>query len=577
MLNGITLKCIMLAFELYKRNKDSSVEIWPSAFPIKKIFADNDKFTIDETTLEQYGKKPNEKFAKLQEWLSMPLNMSATNLINLPYKVSGSNSRRPYLIIYGIYESTKTKDPKIKLSLESQDNVRFTAELDLKTQKQTINSVGKIITKLDKENYKIGPSLLIDEYVRARIIDKNETFSSTTFKKIVNAFFEFILSKEFEDFKTKPIRFGLVILPSKEKIKYVTKLETVNNTLQFIDAFNTRSNSYGTKPTQTAKFMSFDDPAFTINCTNKDEFYKNLYIGSESLKKINIVMDEVINIAGLGWFFSVIDYPELKFEKTGAGFYDQIYYNYQKLVSKGDMTNKHAQMKIMCFKTTQAKIEIFIDENVTMAQIKQILDRAGSKKPVPGVLEHLIQKDGKKTLWNNYLGAVRTFLLGNFMEREKLLSILTMMFRKQLFSLYLKSPVDAKTFFTKSGFCVNLLCKKNEDYANMNNSEKFAYGIGKIAGAYVKFKRDIKEESNSLSDILTYSKYDREKLRFVSQRVALGIHLSKADQLRKQSIVNFVSKTQPSEEIPEPEADHDLSYFFYKGVFEEIGGQKIDQ
>lgn len=567
----------MLAFELYRRNKNSSVEIWPSAFPIKKIFVDNDKFAIDETALEQYGKKLNKKFAKLQEWLSMPLNMSMTNLINLPYKVSGSNSRRPYLIIYGIYESTKTKDPKIKLSLESRDNVRFTAELDLKTQTQTINSVGKITTKLDKENYKIGSNLLIDEYVRARIIDKNETVSSTTFKKIVNAFFEFVLSKEFEDFKTKPIRFGLVILPSKEKIEYITKLETVNNAPQFIDAFNTRSNSYGTKPTQTAKFMSFDDPAFTINCTNKDEFYKNLYIGSKSLEKINIVMDEVIDIAGLRWFFSVIDYPELKFEKTGAGFYDQIYYNYQKLISKGGMTNKHAQMKIMCFKTTQAKIEIFIDENITMAHLKQILDRVGNKKLIPGVLEHLIQTDGKTTLWDNYLSAVRTFLLGNYMEREKLLPTLMAMFRKKLFSLYLKSPVDAKTFLTKAGFCVNLLCTKKEDYANMNNSEKFAYGIGKIAGAYVKFKRDIKEESNSLLDILTYSKYDREKLRFVSQRVALGIHLSKADQSRKQSIANFVSKTQPSEEIPESEANNDLSYFFYKGVFEEIGGQKNGQ
>ena len=105
----------------------------------------------------------------------------------------------------------------------------------------------------------------------------------------------------------------------------------------------------------------------------------------------------------------------------------------------------------------------------------------------------------------------------------------------------------------------------------MNKNEEYAYKIGLIAGKYVKFKRDAKEANNSTNDILTYSKYDREKLRFVYSRMSLGISLSKAaDVNRSDSITQIIKKDIPTDEIDDAKAHEDYSYFFYKGVFENL-------
>ena len=101
-------------------------------------------------------------------------------------------------------------------------------------------------------------------------------------------------------------------------------------------------------------------------------------------------------------------------------------------------------------------------------------------------------------------------------------------------------PIKKETddFFGKSQFCLNLLTK-NESGLAMNKNEEYAYKIGVIAGKYVKFKRGNKEANNSTNDILTYSKYDRERLRFVYQRVGIGVSLSKVNtDALSQSIKN---------------------------------------
>ena len=104
----------------------------------------------------------------------------------------------------------------------------------------------------------------------------------------------------------------------------------------------------------------------------------------------------------------------------------------------------------------------------------------------------------------------------------------------------------------------------------MNKNEEYAYKIGLIAGKYVKFKRKSGEANNSTNDILTYSKYDREKLRFVYSRVSLGVSLSKAADERSDSITQIIKKDIPTDEIDDAKAHEDYSYFFFKGVFENL-------
>jgi hypothetical protein len=101
----------------------------------------------------------------------------------------------------------------------------------------------------------------------------------------------------------------------------------------------------------------------------------------------------------------------------------------------------------------------------------------------------------------------------------------------------------------------------------MNPNEEFAYRVGQIARNYIDFKQKIGEESNSLRDILTYSKYDRDRLRFVIQRVSIGINLAKTNDHDITEITKKVSSLQPKEEILDNEAQRDFSYFFYKGYY----------
>jgi hypothetical protein len=104
----------------------------------------------------------------------------------------------------------------------------------------------------------------------------------------------------------------------------------------------------------------------------------------------------------------------------------------------------------------------------------------------------------------------------------------------------------------------------------MNINEDYAYKIGKIAGKYVKFKKDAKETNNSTNDILTYSKYDREKLRHVYSRICIGVNLSKTNATSQNEVSTFIKENTPAEEIEDSKTNEDYAYFFYKGVFENL-------
>lgn len=560
----------MLAYELYLKNKGNDKNPVKNIFPLKKIFVNKNEISVDEKTLDNYASEKNQKFSFIQEWLQMPLITTSLSKLNLPYRYAGANSAKPYIEIYGSFESSKKKDPLLRLTIDDKKN-KFVAEFDLLSEKEKMDANGEVLTKIGKENYKIADQSIFDAYVNAGIIGENKKLRAALFIKIAKKFFEFVKSNKFEDFKTKS-SFRLIVLPSNEKIEFKPESKQTSGDI-FIDSFGNSGNSFDNKPTVNAKFLSYDDRAFTINLTKGEEFYKNLNISSSSLEKINIPMDEVFSISGLNWFFTSMSYPDVKFIKTNMGIYDQIFRNYEMLKQKsGDIENQQSQMKTMCYEQTNAKIEILIDDNVTMNHLKLIFNRVKEIKAPPAALEIFIDSEKKTTLWVDYLFAVRAFILGNVIEKQIILSIFRKLLRKKLFEWIKRPNRDTLEFFSKADFCITLLCNISTG-STMDTNEQFALSIGKIAGAYIKFKRNSKEENNSLADILTYSKYDREKLRFVLQRVGLGINLSKAEQRFKDTVIEFI-KEQNLGEISDNVAQNDYSYFFYKGAFEVMGGLK---
>ena len=101
----------------------------------------------------------------------------------------------------------------------------------------------------------------------------------------------------------------------------------------------------------------------------------------------------------------------------------------------------------------------------------------------------------------------------------------------------------------------------------MDSNEEVAQSIGQIARTYVDFKEKNGESDNSLSDMLTYSKYDRDKLSFVYARICRGVQLSKISNEKKKDVTEKITSLTPDAEIDDEVSSKDYSYFFYKGYY----------
>ena len=111
---------MMLACELYLQNRDFKGGVAKVTRPIKKVFVSANEVVIDDKSREEYGSELNNNNGFIQDWLSMPLNTSDVELLNLPDKRTGTRSPSPYVKIYGSYEKNKNKE-KIRLSINGKN------------------------------------------------------------------------------------------------------------------------------------------------------------------------------------------------------------------------------------------------------------------------------------------------------------------------------------------------------------------------------------------------------------------------------------------------------------------------
>jgi hypothetical protein len=596
----------MLAYELYLNNKDSKSEAVKTLRLLKKVFVNKDKIEIDTKTLDEYGSEiidagqsrvPN----FLQQWLSMPLNTTDVDKLNLIDKRTGTRSASPYVKIYGKLTIDKNgKEISLNIEGKDPDNVKskgkisFSSNLDLSTFTVTPSrptTPNRIMLNIEKTKYHIGNDNLFKAYVDVEIITSEGFFENSLFNKVSTSFFEFVKRRslpqeKYPAFSKYP--FEIFVLPNNDTIKFNSRSIESRSTDHFIDSFGKECTLYDPKTTQNAKFLSFDDPAFTMNCKEGVEFYKNLGIGLESLDKINMPVKNVFRFKGLNWVFVNIINPHLSIRDVRKGFFAQLCESYQALLTESaNIYREQVQMKIVCYKQTQAKVEILIDENLTMDRVRRIIDRSGNDSGYPFSFEDILidksntARDGyrKTPILRDYLNAVQTLINDTYFDYERLLQICLRKIKSKIFEWidnanHKNKKIDeALKFFNQSEFCFKTLLEGGNNPKKMDShNEEYAYNIGRIAGRYVRFKKETEDNNNSLRDILTFSKYDRYTLRTVFKRLGLGINLSKAEEPELDKISLFIKNNDPKEEIAEDKQDYDYSYFFYKGVFQEISG-----
>ena len=557
----------MLAYELFLKNRDLN-QGFGKAVPVKKIFVSFKpvkKIEIDHKSLEEYGGKTSPKSEYLQKILAMPLMNQVE--VGLPVKTTGARSAKPFLQLYGYLK-------KSKCTISIKDNSEtHSFTFDFQTGEEQFKGKKSIQTRQDPSNYFFDNQLLFDAYKKAGILDSEGKLSPEKTQLICNKFLQFFKERITgeKDFQAKG-SFIIAVLPQDKPVIYSTVPDNSVNGKEFSDSFGQQVKTYGTKTTQNAKFMSFDDRAFTVNAEQGQAFYQNLGIGDSSIEKIGLPTNSKFNIGGLDWYFLNLNAPETEFEQTNKGIYEQLAKNYQILSSKASDTG---MLKVLCLKGNQAKLEVLIDENIPVKRLADILLLDGNKyESHPLAMEDvLIHKDGKTTLWNDYIFGVRTLLSGKEFSRFSLLQIISKKARKLTFEYKFKKKIaiEVKQFFSKADFCLKLLTK-NHGGNQMDVNEEIAYKIGQIAGRYINSKRKAKETTNSTEDVLAYSKYDRDKLRFIFQRICQGTSLSKSEIL-KNNMETFIKDKKPQSEISDSDSEKDYAYFFYKGVFNQLGGE----
>lgn len=553
----------MLAYELYLGSKDSDEAQVSKQFPLKKVFYNRGKIEIDSTTLQEYGCVPSGDSKPMQDSLQMPLSTTNRDDLNLPWHVTGSSSLRPYIEIYG---ACKGNAASLKIELGIKKPGQVTGVLDTNTGEITMQEEGTIVLRLDKKQYLQNSGTLFDEYVKSGIIDDAQSLDMEACKKIMRAFFEFAKGREIG---TKKTTFRVYVLPNRDKIVFKNK-DSKAPKEPFVDYFGNEARGYPSSTTQNAKFLSYDDRAFTIQCEQKEAFYRNLGIGDESFEKIAVRTSNTFAISGLEWTFMDLE-GGFEFKRTNKGILHQLHANYRDLKSRGSGLHG-VQMKIICHKKSsgRASHEIMLSENVTMDKMDALF-RHMDNVPASG-LEILIE-NGRNPVWDTYLYAVRSFLAGNKMDKDRLLNFFNRMLKRQT-PEWPKAEPKPEDFFTRADFCMRTLINARSAQDAVDRNEEFAVKIGQAAKAYVAFKQRNREQNNSSLDILTYSKYDREKLRFVLSRIGRGIQLSKASDDQKKSINDEIGSLQPREEIEDEVATKDYSYFFFKGYY--TGGKSGD-
>ncbi|MGI0102672.1 MAG: hypothetical protein ACREA7_08780, partial [Nitrosotalea sp.] len=562
--------------------------------PIKKIYWRNNKFVVDDNTLQYFGSEtlPNYKF--IQEWLRIPLPNAKK--LNLPKINFQPKSPKPYIEIQcGFKKQEKKSTPKFKLEYKLSSKTIFQADFDLteKTTKFKNPSNNDAELDMDQENYEIENTKISSMYYDTKILFKSPTskknfvFKFNKFQEIANTFFDYVQTKIFDENYQKSSNFNIYVLPSDGIIRYVQSKSGKSSGEEFFDCLGNKVSSYAKNSVGKAKFCTFNDLAYSLFGKKNEDFWKMLSIGKESVERITIDPSRIFkDKAQLSWIFVDLVEPENKFDdvlKT-QGIFHQIKKNYEKLKksSQGKIRN-FPNLKVLCMKIDNSSYHVYVDENIAMSRLEHTFSNIRDKDIPFWALEVLIEKVGTGTktkyLWKEYIQFVRHILLGTGYNYKSFINFASRKVHSSIFDWLEKirqkgyERLEPKHELDKLEFCRTLL-SENTTNTGMSPDEEFAHKVGRIAGRYIFSKKLIDGENNSLNDIVTYNVYDKIHLVSVYSKVSRGILLIKpepenANELEK--LKKFVSDNMPpAEGISEQNKSIDYAYFFYQGVFEQI-------
>lgn len=583
----------MLIHDIYQRNVEEGRILPPkSSRPFKIVYATG-KIEADDRPFEAFfgATASEETEGPLFKYLGMPLSTASTVP---PLAIVGANEKRPYVEFWGVIlieeeavtvtigdkiaAGNKIPNPLATVSLGA------TGETDRKHYCEE-----KTVQRRVLSGYGAGGKSLEDAYDESAMFGGNGDLVLTKgrVKEVCDALFDqmapklqkYVFESGEEDTgekrkrKSQSMSFKVFVLPTRDKIGWDIAGRPSD---EFVDVFgNVSTERAPNKATFNSKFLSTDDPSFTVKC-RKDisDVYDDLNLSKESYLRINLHNEDLFSLSGLFWYFGTNEdaknrkrqpredeSEEQPVRRSGIkkhGFYAQI----------RDMAEAEwGDHRIMCIKRDNAKVEILLDEYCPISAIRKRLleDGEGRLRYSPMALESLIlDKD-----WSLYMDAVRALIHGRKVARHRIVARLTAIMRKKMRGS--ASARDIAGIFSPGLFCLEAIARGGDGrLAGLEDDERFAYCVGQAA---MRFARLRSGKSPTRDALLKRPAYDRAVLRGVLSKVVSGLALRLDDPKAAATLAGCAHALSQAggHEIPDRGSRADLSYFFYAGAFSVIG------
>ncbi|MGC8651556.1 MAG: hypothetical protein ACP5RX_03015 [Minisyncoccia bacterium] len=568
----------MLGYELQRLNEKRGLENLGMPQLVLIVYFKNDEkdnltFEINPKSLEEYLSKSLEQLGLEFDKTDLEkLNLVPHNLLDFKFSKPEPNET----LFYG------TIPIKLKGNILSASNVKF----DTQTKEffEDLNNKPK-----PKPYYEF----LLDAYLKSNILTKVDTKyirNTEKIKELIKFLWESWKKFFDENDKTvlKILKGGILILllPSKYQADDAKK--------ELSEAYERVHKGHNTP--DDGKFFSRDDAAFIIN-------YKK---DPNILNKLTAVNPDYVSFSkkpikqrNLLFYYIFIHKYETQPIKYYQGIVANLYEGYSDLLN---LNSKEIENVLVAgLKKQNQKLEVILYAHVPTERLNEIYSkislaiektqfdkRKNSKQILSWLLEDLfLEKTSKDYNIQFYVEAANDFLVfesESFFDEAKRFLNKRVINEKGSYIDAIKSNKikNIEDFFSKADFYLlfKYLMHNSGDEMQpnyMKTEEYFAYLIGKSVGKYLQLLKKSGNLDNSAYDLISYDKYDYEKLKFIFERLGRAIGIKKLEDRQEEmekyfnTVTNEINETLGKLSSPEEIKDKDLSFFFYLGVFKELG------
>ncbi|MCW1309901.1 MAG: hypothetical protein QXP04_04370, partial [Candidatus Nanoarchaeia archaeon] len=360
----------MLAKELAEFNDSAPY----SNVRIKKAFINvNGDVEFDSKDLREYGESENET-GEIEQKIGLPLISN----VNLPDERTSKRQSSPYIYLLVEISNSKLKfalGKKPKVNEENKEgDAYFEYEIALDSGKGQIlpNKDEKLLKLklLGEDYYKVGNESLISLYEKDNIIEVATKHGNSKeikadiradiLENVCNSFYKtyknYLKDYATEKYKGKKLNFCIYLLP------YQVKSEDI----KYNEPDSEKANKVSTAKSN-AKFISANDPAFTLNQTTVDGLKQLIGLSDSVFKRIKLLKNfQIPPKSGLYWKTFAIRGDRgknfLDKKKENKGILTVLREVYKDIPD--DIKGK-SEIKIICFEQEQQKQTILISENLT--------------------------------------------------------------------------------------------------------------------------------------------------------------------------------------------------------------------